>query len=538
MLIEKKHSFFSPFLVFIICMWVVSCAQMVAPTGGPKDETAPKVLRFYPVNKTTHFKAPKIIIQFDEYIVLNNPNEQVIISPPLDTKPEITIDHKKVIIDLKKQVLRPTKTYTINFGNAIGDLHENNKLQNQTYVFCTGAMLDSLNVSGFCLNAFNNSPEKAFLVGLYNATGFNDSTIYKERPVYFTKSHADGAFLIENIPGTYFNLLAFNDENGNLKYDKNESIGFLTDSVLPGDTLMKKISLFTYKPDPYERGRLMDTFSNEPGRFTIVSYKPLENPVTTKSKVLYTWFDHSKLNLDTFVLYTHAKDSFIHLTFQEADSLKSFRIKTRRSGKKIIFNYQLKKNTELNDTLLFTFNSPAVSFDTSRIILKQDTVRVKPKHYSLRSDGRSLLVYYPWQESTKYSLEIKDSAFTNYSGVYSRTPLKQNWVTKALKDYCSLKLSVINDQKEQIIMQLLNESESLVYKEFLLNGPAIYMMDYLIPGTYKIKFIKDKNKNGVWDNGIYKNKLLAEQVYYFSQPMVLRAYWDIEQTIDLSELIH
>jgi hypothetical protein len=50
-----------PFILLI-----TSCAQIVTPSGGPKDDEAPKVKSSYPASKTTLFEENKITINFDE----------------------------------------------------------------------------------------------------------------------------------------------------------------------------------------------------------------------------------------------------------------------------------------------------------------------------------------------------------------------------------------------------------------------------------------------------------------------------------------
>ena len=63
------------FILFII----ESCANMVIPTGGKKDEAIPiiKSNNLTPIN----FNEKIITLTFDEYIVLNEPNKNISIQP-------------------------------------------------------------------------------------------------------------------------------------------------------------------------------------------------------------------------------------------------------------------------------------------------------------------------------------------------------------------------------------------------------------------------------------------------------------------------
>ena len=74
------------------------CANAVAPTGGPRDERPPVVVEAVPENHSINFLGKKIEITFDEYITLENANQNVMISPPLSEKPDIKLKNKTVVI--------------------------------------------------------------------------------------------------------------------------------------------------------------------------------------------------------------------------------------------------------------------------------------------------------------------------------------------------------------------------------------------------------------------------------------------------------
>ena len=86
-----KQVFLKYFLIFSIATLLFACAQIVAPTGGPIDKTAPVVESFSPENKSTAYeKGTPLIIEFDEYVSLNIPLKNVSISPPISENLEWT----------------------------------------------------------------------------------------------------------------------------------------------------------------------------------------------------------------------------------------------------------------------------------------------------------------------------------------------------------------------------------------------------------------------------------------------------------------
>jgi hypothetical protein len=89
----------------------------------------------------------------------------------------------------------------------------------------------------------------------------------------------------------------------------------------------------------------------------------------------------------------------------------------------------------------------------------------------------------------------------------------------------------------QYIVQMITEDETRVFKTFLINRDELVSMDHLLPAKYKVKIIRDMNRNGIWDNGDYQRKKQPEQVFYYAELLTLRAYWDLEQTIDLNKIV-
>ena len=224
----KKKTFY--FLVAIgAAIWGVhSCASVGTPVGGVSDFDPPVPQVYSPENYATNFQGDKITVTFDERIKYKDLSKQLVVSPPIKDivmriKPTAVLPTRRMEIDLSGIELLPNTTYTFNFGNAVGDNHEGAAIPNFKYVFSTGPQIDSLTVGGIVEDAFEETFDPNTVIMLYRIdTTFNDSTLYKERPMYFTRlaNERDSTFLIENIaPGTY-QLVALVDEASNMTYDQ------------------------------------------------------------------------------------------------------------------------------------------------------------------------------------------------------------------------------------------------------------------------------------------------------------------------------
>ena len=209
------------------------CAKMGSLTGGPKDEDPPLVIESKPDNYSIRFDGKKIEITFDEFITLNNINQELIVSPPLKEKPDVRLKGKSLLIELNNE-LKDSTTYTLNFGQAIKDNNEGNLLANYEFVFSTGDFLDSLSVGGSLKNAFDMSNVKdPTSIMLY--TDLDDSIVHKDIPVYIGKTDKEGNFRINNLRSGKYKIFALQDVNNNFLFDlPNEAIAF-ADSFLNVD---------------------------------------------------------------------------------------------------------------------------------------------------------------------------------------------------------------------------------------------------------------------------------------------------------------
>jgi hypothetical protein len=519
-------------LVLGIAAIICGCAQVVAPTGGAKDTQPPVVTKEVPSNAKAGFNSNKIVVGFDEYIQLISPEEQIVISPPLEEKPEYEISGKNLIIRFRSAP-KPNTTYTINFGNSLADNHEGNVLGDYRYVFSTGSTIDTLNISGKIVWAENNEPKKNMNVCLYPINGFSDSSIYLTKPAYFAKSKEAGFFRLYNLPDKKFRLIAFADDNKNLKYDKNEAIAFVNNPVLTSDT-STRYELKMYQPDLYEAGKIIDTFSREENRFTFLIYKPSGVlPIPLNKSVFFLRKMVGKSDIDSVFIYTGPKEKDSLCFTYNTDFVC---VKTKKSTKKPSLYLDMQKNVELNDTVTISLSNPCFNIDTSKLVLIEDTLNQAYK-YIIDTSYFVIKIIYKWKENTKYTLQVKDSCFKDIYNQYSK---KQsiNWVSKNLKSYSTLMAKFIYyGNNQNLLIQLISADEKKVYKSFYLNNQSEYFFDYLLPGTYKLKVIDDRNRNGKWDNGNFIMQQQPENVFYFPEIFNLRAFWDLEQQFDLNNLI-
>jgi hypothetical protein len=110
---------------------------------------------------------------------------------------------------------------------------------------------------------------------------------------------------------------------------------------------------------------------------------------------------------------------------------------------------------------------------------------------------------------------------------------------KQFKDYGNLVLNVeLEGARHNYILQLLNKNTNEIIREFNVNKSTQLKLEYLNPVEAKIKVIEDLNNNGLWDNGDLEKMILPEKVFNYNQVFNIRAYWDLEQNVNINAIIN
>ena len=369
------------------------CAKMGYLEGGKKDEKPPVLINSKPHNYSTNINTQKIEINFDEYIVLKNVSQELIISPPLAKKPDVRLKNKTIIIDLKNE-LRENTTYTLNFGNAIADNNEGNSLTNFEFVFSTGPYLDSLSVNGTILNAFNlQASKEPIVVGLYDQ--LEDSVPMKTIPVYIGKTDNKGNFMINNIKADTFKLFALKDLNYNLLFDlPNEEIAFIDTLIFLNPEFLLSLPVRIVKPDSTTKEDVgKENFVN-PGKKSIgKNRKSTDSPQVTVDSLQKTSDSDSTLKkplLPAFyvdMFYFIQEGTRQYMTNKDRLNKESFQLS---------FNLPLKDDPIIN---VLDYNK-AENWCITEINAKRDTFTYWITDTVLiKSDTLKLEVQYPMSDS-------------------------------------------------------------------------------------------------------------------------------------------
>lgn len=527
-------------LVFIIAL-IYSCAQIGRPEGGPKDVTPPEFVSSTPPNFSTYFDQEEIKIQFNEFIKLENPLQQIIFSPPILPRPEITpmgSASKEIRIKLPIDSLQDHTTYTINFGQSIEDNNEGNPLSFFKYVFSTGDYIDSLKLEG-SVNDMNYRETPGFIsVMLYEKdSAYSDSVVFKELPTYVTFSKDSiNTFSLENMREGTYKLVALEDKNGDYKFNPGrEKIGFVDSFVTLPTSENYKINLFnTYKDFEPIRPKQVSK------RHLIFGYEGVLDSTDYNIKLLTDAPDTLKTRitkrrdsdtLDYWMSPYIERDSLL-FAFKHRSQVDTLVIKTKdMEADSLQIETKPKSSIEYDEHVFVRANLPIEEIDTSKIdLIDTDSLQVKFKT-QLDSFQNQVEISFVKTEKSKYQMNILPGAIKDFYGD-TNDSINLSFNTKPLSEYSVLDLTITNLDRYPAIVQLVNDKEE-VEKSVILTDTNTHTFEQVNPGEYHVKVIYDDNKNGIWDSGDYLKKIQPEEVQYGTTLFELRANWDVVQTISL-----
>lgn len=224
----KQYIFFGGILTTLL---FASCANRgQGPQGGPRDSIPPVVLKETPLNGTLNFIGKEIVVQFDEYIQLDDVQKNVLISPPQQTPPEVKAIGKKLSVVFQEDLIDST-TYTLDFGPAICDYNEKVPLEGYVFSFSTGDVIDSLSIAGRLYDASTLNPKAGILIGVHR--NLHDSAFQTIPFTRITRSDSEGNFVMHNLqPGTY-RIYALDDISRDYLYQPGEALAFADSLVVP-----------------------------------------------------------------------------------------------------------------------------------------------------------------------------------------------------------------------------------------------------------------------------------------------------------------
>jgi uncharacterized protein (DUF2141 family) len=468
------------FLLVIGAIGHSGCANIVPPTGGPRDTLPPRLLFVTPGDSTKHFTANKIVFNFDEYIDPKDIRTELIVSPVPKVEP--IVDSKLRTLTVKiKDTLQPNTTYSLNFGKAIRDFNEGNILRNFRYVFTTGDHIDQGSFGGNVVIAVTGKVDSSLVVVLHQK--FDDSAVVKDRPRYIARLDTTGQFLFRNIqPGTYA-VYAMKDESGSHKYLSKAQLFAFADSPVVISENTPPISMYAYAE--------------------AADSKPANKSGATATT--------------------------------PAPGRKS--AKDRERDRRLQFTVNAPNNVfDVLDSFRLSFATGLKTFDSTQLRFTDEYFRdIDPRRYRYARDttNKVFSLLYAWPVDTKFNLILPKTFGQDSAG---RRLFKDDTIsfrTKKDIEYGEIRVRVLNiNMARRPVLQFI-QGDAVKYAIPFSNRREVRKVLFP-PGEYELRILYDTNGNLHWDTGqFFGKKRQPEKVTPIRRKFTVKANWDNDVDITL-----
>jgi hypothetical protein len=359
------------------------CANIVPPSGGPRDSIPPYAVYAKPRDSSTNIAPKEILISFNEYITTNALQEQLIVSPNIKNNPLVDQRLNMVRIRLSDS-LNANTTYSLQFGNALRDVNEGNIVQNYTYVFSTGNQIDTGKLFGKVQIAETGLVDSSLIAVLHPID--NDSAIFKDKPTYYSRINGHGVFEFKFLPATNFNIYIVPNDYSKRYDDSTKLFAFLNSIVHPAKT-KDSIQLYAFEASPKKEKKLATIAGakNAKKQSPLLKYSSnLEgNEKDILSPLILNFETPIRLN-DSFTM----RITDTNLVQQEGAVLAV----NAQNKQQVVLNFPWEANTDYKLVL----PQKLIMDSLSNFLVKADTLRFKTKPES--SYGSAILRINGFQE--------------------------------------------------------------------------------------------------------------------------------------------
>jgi len=515
----RKHPLILFF--FLSLALVLGCANPVMPTGGPVDKRPPTLRASTPDTFAINVHSGSITLTFDEWVDLKNPDREVQVSPPQENPPKISVRGKSVLLQLQDS-LRPNTTYQIAFGEAIRDITEGNPANQLRLVFSTGPILDSAWMERVLLDAQTGLPMPGAALLAFNQDINSDSQ--PPAPDFLAFADSTGRARLRYLPSKPLFLFGLKEPSPDLRYNRpaSEWVGFENKPSNPYsiDTLW----LFREEPDSLYLTSVKEQYA---GKWAFKLSRPaakmaIQNPVEDLPGLL---LQKAEGTTDSFLLWLP--------NFNQADSLDlAFSIDGQIIQRTIFPSGRPLPPKLSKPTLQGPAQNPwPLSYDRPL-----STFNAKGLHLFTPTD--SLPVEASLQQGILYlnlDLETGKSA-------------RLVWDSAALIDLFSLPIPAGEATLEPgdfvewtiDLPEMEMQNGALVWAEpegkpevripFRPTMGSRKITAVLPTGRYRLVKTTDKNKDGRWTPGHWKERLFPEKTERTTKVFELKAGFDVQTT--------
>src|SRR5690625_3069649 len=192
-----------------VALLMTSCATPSSPTGGPRDEEGPSVVRTEPETGTTNFSERSITFHFSEFVERSSLAQAIVVEPDIGIEYELDWGRKSLEIEFS-QDLPDSTTLIVTLGTDVQDTNGNEMASPHKTAVSTGPEIDEGKLFGRVINATTGKGNENQYILLYR-----EPVDLTQKANYITSTDTSGTFQFSYLSDGRYKAMWVDDRNRN-----------------------------------------------------------------------------------------------------------------------------------------------------------------------------------------------------------------------------------------------------------------------------------------------------------------------------------
>lgn len=534
-------------VVLVFAGFLLSCAKMGPPPGGPKDIRGPLVIETFPATDTTGVSRKlQARVWFDEAVNRRSVENAVFLSPDVGDRVQLSWRGRRMSIRYLDS-LEQNRTYVITIGSGARDLRGNPIDRPFTLAFSTGDHIDQGRIWGQVVG--EKTPQNVNLLAFVLSDSINPNP-QESVPAYRTQPNAKGIFNFTHLSSGTYRVFALVDVGhdrfwnplvdriGIPPYDvevTDESRPYLSFRLSLHDTSSIKIRGMSSKSE-----RQLEVKFSKPiltqASFSIESlsgdtmpiFSSYENPEDSTSWQVFTTqpMASGQWKLEATIMKEDSLSAHILIDTVTVRAIPD----TNRPEITRQFPKARDRLVDAPEILEFFFSEAVLLTDSIakfELYRKQaeDTLELSPQWF--HNAHLSLIPPEPLQRGEKYTVEYNALALSDLSGnTLGDTTVTFSFQVISDDSLGSLSGTLENPEGGFHVLSAFSLRQERVVRSVTSVPPGEFVIEELLAGDYLIEVLQDKDKSGDFSRGNMDPWQFSEPVWVSSDTFRVRARWD------------
>ncbi|GAA5521044.1 hypothetical protein Asal01_00977 [Fodinibius salicampi] len=210
----KNYIYFNTILCVILI--AASCATPSSPTGGPRDEEGPSIIRTEPETGTTNFGERSITLHFSEFVERSSLTQAIVVEPDIGIDYELDWGRKSVEIEFSSAIPDST-TLIVTIDTELRDTNGNEMSSPYKVAVSTGDEIDEGKLFGRIVDARTGEGSEEGRLLLYR-----EPIDLSAKADYVASPDTGGVFQFSYLSDGKYKVFWMADRNRNKIWDREQ----------------------------------------------------------------------------------------------------------------------------------------------------------------------------------------------------------------------------------------------------------------------------------------------------------------------------